>query len=67
MTLHTYLKLTKIIFFFVGLAHGLRLIFGWEIVLGGFTVPMWVSIFGLLIAWFIAFSAWTLLKKTKKK
>ena len=67
MSLYTYLKLTKVIFFLVGLFHGLRLLNGWEVVIGGWTVPMWFSIVGLLVTWYLAFSSWTLLKKTKKK
>jgi len=67
MSLYTYLKITKIIFFLVGLAHGIRLLVGWDVVLGGWSVPMWVSIFGVVLPWYIAFNGWKLLGKTKKK
>jgi len=67
MSLHTYLKITKVIFFLVGFFHGIRLLSGWEVVIGGWSVPTWVSIFGVLVPWYLAFSGWKLLKKTKKK
>lgn len=67
MSLKTYLKITKIILFIVGLFHGLRLLNGWQVVIGGWTVPMWFSILGLLGTWYLAYSAWTLLGKKEKR
>src|SRR5690348_678267 len=63
MSLRTYLTITTVIFFLVGLAHAIRLLLGWELVIGGWTVPMWVSFFGVAAPWLLAFSGWMLLKK----
>jgi len=63
----TYFKATGVIFFVVGCGHLLRLINGWDVVLGGFSVPVWVSVLGVCVAWFISYNAFALAgKKTKK-
>lgn len=38
------------IFAAVALLHGLRLLMGWPVAIGGWTVPMWLSGIGLVIA-----------------
>jgi hypothetical protein len=60
----TYTHLSGVIFFIVGLMHLLRLVNGWEISIGDWSVPMWGSVLGLLAAWFLAYSA---LKLSGKK
>jgi hypothetical protein len=59
----TYLKITKLIFAGVGLAHLLRLLFGWTIVIGGWMVPMWLSILGVVAAWYLAYNGFKLWSK----
>ena len=51
---------TVAVVFFALLAagHVLRLIFGWEITAVGFVVPVWWSVFGVLIAGGLAFMLW---------
>lgn len=66
VSLKQYLQITGSIFLIIGVLHFIRLFTGWTIVLVGFTVPVWVSAFGVLIAWFLAYSAFTLAEKTKK-
>ena len=61
----TYIKLTKIIFAGVGLAHVVRLLMGWTIVIGGWEIPMWISILGTVVAWYIAYNGHVLLGKKK--
>ena len=34
----------------IAIAHLLRLVFGWQIMLNATFIPMWVSVIGLLIA-----------------
>jgi hypothetical protein len=41
---------TGVIFAAVALFHALRLLMGWPVVIGGWTVPMWVSGIGLVVA-----------------
>ena len=66
LTLQQYLRITSVIFFIIGSLHLIRLFVGWTIILVGFIVPVWISFFGVVIAWFLAYSAFTLAKKTKK-
>jgi len=42
----------------VALVHLLRLVFGWEAVIAGWTVPMWVSAIGLVLPAAVAFLVW---------
>lgn len=46
------------IFAFVTAAHLCRLFQGWEIVIGGYTVPMWASIPGALVPGALAYLLW---------
>ena len=46
------------IFGLVALLHLLRLFFGWEVTFNGMVIPMWVSIFGLIIAGGLAVLLW---------
>ena len=39
---------------------------GWTVVLAGFVIPVWVSIFGVILAWYLAYNAWILANKEKK-
>jgi uncharacterized membrane protein len=55
-----YLKVSGLIFLVVGILHLLRLVNHWEIAFNGGTVPMWVSIAGLPVAFGLAFWAWRL-------
>ena len=63
----TFLQLIGTIFGIIGLFHLLRLFFGWQIVLIGWLVPLWISSFGVIIAWYLAYNAFILSKKKKKK
>ena len=46
----TFNTVAGAIFAVVALAHLLRLVLGWPVVVGGWTVPMWVSWIGLVVA-----------------
>ena len=47
-----------VIFSLVAVLHVLRLIFGWEAVINGLVVPMWVSVVGTIIAGGLAVMLW---------
>ena len=47
-----------VIFSLVAVLHVLRLIFGWEAVVNGMVIPMWVSVVGVLIAGGLAVMLW---------
>jgi len=52
----TYFLICAAVFFMVAAAHMARLIMGWEIAVGGWTVPRWISIPGLILPGIL--SAW---------
>ncbi len=50
MTEKTFVTIAAVIFALVSLLHLLRLVMGWSIVIDSWTVPMWVSWIGLVVA-----------------
>jgi len=50
MTEKMFATIAAVIFALVALLHLLRLVMGWSVVIGSWTVPMWVSWVGLVIA-----------------
>jgi hypothetical protein len=56
MSRKTYFLVCGALFFLVATAHLSRLIMGWEIAIGGWTVPRWISIPGLILPGIL--SAW---------
>ena len=50
MTEKAFATITAVIFSLVALLHLLRLVMGWSIVIDSWTVPMWVSWVGLVVA-----------------
>jgi len=47
------------IFLIVFLLHAARLFFHWEVLIAGWIVPMWLSWFGLALAGFLAYIAFS--------
>ena len=52
----TLLTFAGIVFFIVALGHLVRLAFDWNLILGGFDVPQWVSWLGVLITGYLSYS-----------
>ncbi len=50
--------LAVFIFVLMALLHVLRLLFGWEVIINGAKVPIWVSLLGVVIAALLAFGVW---------
>jgi hypothetical protein len=50
----TFSLVATVIFLVVGLMHALRLFFGWHAEVNGWTVPLWVSWVGLVVALYLA-------------
>lgn len=46
------------IFAIVALLHLVRFFMGWEVLIGGAAVPMWVSLVSVLVAGGMAFMLW---------
>lgn len=61
----TFLQLVGTIFAVIGTLHLLRLLTGAQIILVGWTVPLWISFFGVIIAWYLSYNAFMLAKKKK--
>jgi hypothetical protein len=50
MSEKTFSMIAAVIFGIVALLHLLRLLMGWSVVIESWTVPMWVSWAGLIVA-----------------
>lgn len=53
-------NVTLIVFSLVALLHALRLVYGWSAVIGGWEVPMWFSYPAVVLAGYLAYSAFKL-------
>lgn len=58
----TFLQVTGIIFAVIAVLHLMRLVLGWEVILGSFVVPMWASFVGVAVAAYLAYCAYKLMK-----
>jgi hypothetical protein len=63
----TFLQLAGIIFGIIGMLHLLRIFTGWQIILVGLEIPVWLSGFGVVITWYLSYTAFTLAGKLKSK
>lgn len=45
-----YTMIAVVVFTLVAIAHLLRIALGWEVVVNGLVIPMWVSWIGLVVA-----------------
>jgi uncharacterized membrane protein YhaH (DUF805 family) len=55
----TYLTVTATLFLVVAIMHLLRIIFGWQVEIGGLSIPFWVSWLGVLVAGALAYLGFT--------
>lgn len=51
------LKLAGLIFLVVSLLHLLRIAFGWSLILGDVSIPLWISWLGVLIPGYLSYSS----------
>jgi hypothetical protein len=58
-----FVLVTSSIFALIALLHALRLIYGWNVTIGEWTVPVWVSAAGFLIAGYLALQGFLLKKR----
>ena len=59
MTRKSYFLVTAIIFSVVGLLHLLRIVLGWEAVVGGLSIPMWLSWVAMILTAVLAYHGFT--------
>lgn len=57
MTERTFATIAAVIFALVALLHLLRLVLGWSVVIDSWTVPMWVSGLGFVVAGTLSYYA----------
>ncbi len=58
-----FVLLTSSIFAVIAVLHALRLIYGWNVTIGEWTVPVWVSAVGFLVAGGLALQGFLLKRK----
>jgi hypothetical protein len=64
--MRSYLLVSGILFGAVALAHLLRLIYAWPVQLGGETVPLWISVIGIVVAGALCAWAFALAREVKE-
>ena len=62
MNQKTFNTLAGLVFAVVGALHLLRILFRWDAVINGWTAPMWVSVLAVIVAGYLALSAFKLRK-----
>jgi hypothetical protein len=55
MSQKTFSLIAGLVFLIVAIAHLCRLLLKWDVVLNGWTVPMWISVVALIVAGYLAF------------
>ena len=63
MSQKTYIGVSGAIFGIIAFLHLLRAIYGWPAQIGTLEVPTWVSWLSLIVAGYLAISAFTVLRK----
>ena len=63
MTQKLYLRIAGTIFGLVAILHVLRLLLGWEVVIGGYTFPVWPSGIGPFVAAYLSYEGFRLSRK----
>lgn len=58
-----FLLVCSSLFTLIAVVHALRLMYGWRVTLGEWTIPVWVSWVGLLIAGYLAYEGFRLTRK----
>ena len=64
MNTKTYSLVTGVIFLIIAVMHALRIVYGWEAMIGGWAVPIWFSWIGVLLAGFLSYTGITSSRKS---
>ena len=62
MTTQKFLTVVAAIFLIIAVAHLVRIFYGWDVLVGGVKIPLWVSWFPVLIGGYLAFTSFRLNK-----
>jgi hypothetical protein len=60
------LTIASLIFLIVCLLHLARIAFGWDVLLGDFDAPMWLSWAGVIIAGYLSYSCYHFARRAKR-
>ncbi len=60
MNQKSFSTVASAVFSLIALLHALRLVYGWSAVIGGWEVPMWLSGLSVVLAGYLAYSAFKL-------
>jgi len=63
MTQRIFSLVTAVLFFLIALLHAVRLLRGWQVIIEGAVVPMWISWIGLAVAAYLAYQGFRLARK----
>ena len=61
----TFTFVSGVIFFLIAVMHVMRLAYGWEAVIGGYILPMWLSWAGAAISAYLAYAAYQLTQRRR--
>ena len=59
MNRKTYMTVTAVLFLVVAVAHLLRIILGWQVEIGGLSIPFWLSWLAVLVAGALSYFGFT--------
>jgi hypothetical protein len=67
MSRRAYLLVSAAIFSLVALLHLARVVFGWSALIGGWSVPMWLSWVAIIVAGALAYFGFSLARQRARE
>jgi phosphoglycerol transferase MdoB-like AlkP superfamily enzyme len=67
MSRKAYLLVSAAVFSLVALLHLARVVFGWSAVIGGWSVPMWLSWVAIIVAGALAYFGFDLARQPARR
>lgn len=62
MSHKSFFQVTGVVFGVIALLHLARLVWGWQAEIGGWSVPMWLSVVAVVVAGFLSYQGFKLSK-----
>ena len=53
-----FTRIAAVLFAVITVLHVIRVIYGWEVNIGSFTLPIWASAIGALVAGILSWGLW---------
>lgn len=63
MSNKSFSTVVGVVFSLIGLLHLVRAVYGWEALIGGWAAPLWASWVAVVVALYLAYSAFSLARK----